>query len=610
MVVHQAAAGTLGSFRARDSPSESGFARGDSSRASNPNSRTLRLKPFAGDATMAKNIWSMYILASHERSQRSCSRLSLLPSLSGVSDVSTLFGPKMTVSVGLDSPLILGVLEIGTFMSLFLAGVVAVQGYVYFLNCREDRYPPSLRVFVAFILLLEFCHAIASVLVIFQFTVLEAGLPELAKPADTYSLSLTPVFETLITTSVQGFFGYRIYVLSGRMSVALACWVLCLVRFATGMSVAVVSFLDVPLEPDFFHLQDTYGWIISLALNVGVVLDIIMTGFLCVYTRRTYTPYIGDIPRGQDVIQRLILWTIRLVTRYDYSESFVPNLKLNQHDVGNSRNYNQCFAGPTQIQADYFLQFQTMKNNFVWLALYTLLAKRQYGSLPRQAFSGKISKAQIAVLQLNARPSTTLTRKAVSGSRPSASDFARDNLKSFLEIHSRARWTATTSNSSRSEQYRGAPWAMLPLTPTQAADELPVMYLTATSESVLYVPPPAAKTRQESGFKMTADSRCSCSSESAIPARRNKGSTLVNAETGWYESFRTCTWTVRQLFRPFLQHACYDNQIADPACRPWQRSLLGCKRSCTALRSTTPHDEDLTSIFGAALKDCGRAQSS
>lgn len=50
---------------------------------------------------------------------------------------------------------------------------------------------------------LELCHSVAGCHAIYYFTVILAGVPELDKAANSYSLSLLAVFETLITALVQ-----------------------------------------------------------------------------------------------------------------------------------------------------------------------------------------------------------------------------------------------------------------------------------------------------------------------------------------------------------------------------------------------------------------------
>ncbi|KAJ7211743.1 hypothetical protein GGX14DRAFT_90420 [Mycena pura] len=251
------------------------------------------------------------------------------------------------ISYGVDSPLIVGVMEIGVFLSLVMFGVVALQGYIYFHNCRADR--TGLKWLAGSVLFFELCHSIASCYAIYYFTVIEAGIPELEHKANSYSLSLTPVFETIITALVQGFFAYRIRILSGRMHISIVCWTLCVLRFIGGMGLAAEGLLDVPREPDYFRLQSQYGWLITSALDVGAVLDVLITVSLCFYIRQLYTSY--NLPKSEELINRLIVWTIQtgLITSF------------------------------TSVAV--VITFQTMKHNFVWLALYTFLAKLYSNSL-------------------------------------------------------------------------------------------------------------------------------------------------------------------------------------------------------------------------------------
>lgn len=157
------------------------------------------------------------------------------------------------------------------------------------------------------------------------------------------------MFETLITALVQGFFAYRIRLLSGRIHISLVCWILCFLRFIGGMAMATEAFLDIPREPDYFRLQDTYGWLIISTLTVGAVLDVLITMALCFYIRQLYTPY--NLPKSEELIHRLVTWTIQtgLITSF--------------------------------MSVAVAIAFQTMKHNFIWLALYTFLAKFYSNSL-------------------------------------------------------------------------------------------------------------------------------------------------------------------------------------------------------------------------------------
>ncbi|KAF8209967.1 hypothetical protein K438DRAFT_2059150 [Mycena galopus ATCC 62051] len=156
---------------------------------------------------------------------------------------------------GVDSPAVLGIMEIGVFLSLVMFGVVTLQGYIYFQNCRGNRTGLKLLVNVGSLLFFELCHSVASCHAIFYFTVFLAGIPELQKPANSYSLSLIPVFETIITAIVQS-----------------------------------PSALEGILIP-------TPG-----------ILDALIAVSLCFYIQKLYTPY--NLPRGEELIQGLIAWTI------------------------------------------------------------------------------------------------------------------------------------------------------------------------------------------------------------------------------------------------------------------------------------------------------------
>ncbi|KAJ6474502.1 hypothetical protein C8R47DRAFT_710783 [Mycena vitilis] len=237
------------------------------------------------------------------------------------------------IAVGVDTPLILGVMEIGVFLSLVMFGVIALQGYVYFRNCHSDQ--AGMKLLVGSVLIFELCHSIASCHAIYYFTVILAGVPEFEKPANSYSVSLLPVFETLITALVQGFFAYRIRLLSGRICFSLICWALCLKLCplcrrdgSSGRGLPRHS-LGAGLFPSPGHVR--------LADHLLI--------------RQLYTPSPYNLPRSDQLIHRLIVWTIQT--------GLITSL--------------------TSVAV--VIAFQIMKRNFIWLALYTFLAKLYSNSL-------------------------------------------------------------------------------------------------------------------------------------------------------------------------------------------------------------------------------------
>ncbi|CAK5282970.1 unnamed protein product [Mycena citricolor] len=256
----------------------------------------------------------------------------------------------MTISYGLASPQILGALEIGIMFSLVMFGVIALQAYTYFTqNCSTDRR--WLKLFVGTVMFFELCHSVASCHALYYFTIVLAGVPEELKAANSYSLSITPVFETIITALIQCFFAFRIRILSGSLRLSVLCWALAVVRLGAGLTMSVVCLLDVPLEPNNYYLVETFGGIITAALVVGVVLDVIITIGLCVYIRRLSTSPTKMPDGSQQLVRGLISWAIEtgLITSLT-SVTVVITLD------------NRFSAG-------------------IWLALYTFLAKLYSNSL-------------------------------------------------------------------------------------------------------------------------------------------------------------------------------------------------------------------------------------
>lgn len=65
---------------------------------------------------------------------------------------------------------------------------------------------------------------------------------------------------------------------------------LALLRLGGGLALVSESYLDVPNQPNALLLTDKFGWLITLAVTVGAVVDIIIAGSLCYYLKRLSAP--------------------------------------------------------------------------------------------------------------------------------------------------------------------------------------------------------------------------------------------------------------------------------------------------------------------------------
>ncbi|KAF4616125.1 hypothetical protein D9613_011269 [Agrocybe pediades] len=86
----------------------------------------------------------------------------------------------------------LGALQVTTFISLVMFGVLLSQGYIYF-SRNKDR--PSLRSLVGFLLFMEACHSFTSSQAIYYNTV--------TRYPNSYALTTTAAIENITTALVQ-----------------------------------------------------------------------------------------------------------------------------------------------------------------------------------------------------------------------------------------------------------------------------------------------------------------------------------------------------------------------------------------------------------------------
>jgi len=246
----------------------------------------------------------------------------------------------------------LGAVEIATFLGLILFGVSLSQGYTFFRWSGEDRL--SLKIMVSALLCLESFHSFTAAMAIYYDTVTRWQTAE----ANSYPISTNVVLETLITLLVQCFFSLRIYRLSKKLSVSIACFSLALLRFVGGVAISVENFLDVPNKPNGISLVVRFSWLITSALTCGCAADILIAISMTYYLRKFASP--TNLQSTTEVINRLIRFALQTGLLTSMTSLAVIS----------------CF--------------QAM-SNMVWFSLYILLAKLYSNSL---------------LVSLNARPRT------------------------------------------------------------------------------------------------------------------------------------------------------------------------------------------------------------
>jgi len=228
-----------------------------------------------------------------------------------------------------------GAIEVGVLVSMFLFGVVSCQTWVYYRRFPTDAV--LLKLLVATIWFLELGHTIAITHYLYTMTVLEFG-NVFALVSPPKSLGSSILFSAFIGPLVQAWFAYRVLKLSAEAYIPAFCWLLSFLRCAATVAVGIEALLSTNLL--VFKVQ--WKWLLTFILAVGAAVDVIIASSLCYFFRQLRAT---SFKRTVKVINQMMIWTIEtgLLT---------------------------SVAAVTMLVC-----FLLMQDNFIWIAIYTFLAK-------------------------------------------------------------------------------------------------------------------------------------------------------------------------------------------------------------------------------------------
>ncbi|KAJ7640802.1 hypothetical protein DFH06DRAFT_1097928 [Mycena polygramma] len=274
----------------------------------------------------------------------------------------------------------LGALQIGVLVSYLLFGVTTSQAYFYYTRFPEDDR--KIKIFAAFIWICELAHAICIGHALYTVTILDFGQPERLVRAPK-SMSTAILFSGIVSPCVQVFLALRIYWLSQKTFkvIPCLCWTL--------------SFLEVVMSCALFALGlqmkslagyvVQWGWLIISVLAVGAGVDWIIAATL-VYLLAGQREFAHN--RTAVAVDKLIKWTIEtgLVTS----------------------------AGGIAI----LICFLTMKDNFIWLGFFVVLARSFSNSL----FASLNSRATLRAMKAREDLRTFSLARSTGPVRPNDSE--------------------------------------------------------------------------------------------------------------------------------------------------------------------------------------------
>ncbi|KAJ7112535.1 hypothetical protein C8R44DRAFT_882302 [Mycena epipterygia] len=234
-----------------------------------------------------------------------------------------------------------GALEIGVLFAIFCFGVLTVQVYLYFSAYPSD--PCGFKLLVALVWLLDLGHTIAISHLVFTVTVTQYGDPALLV-VPPKSLDAVILLSGLIGPLEQGWFTYRLYRFTKTLPLPIICAILALLRVAGSTALFAVSLKGATIQDYDLHVQ----WLIEAVVIVGAAVDVILAVSLCYYLSFWRK---GGFERMSKLVHQLMTWTI------------------------------ETGALTTAGALCLLLTFLTMKDNYIYLGFFVMMAKLFSNSL-------------------------------------------------------------------------------------------------------------------------------------------------------------------------------------------------------------------------------------
>ncbi|KAJ6595174.1 hypothetical protein DFH09DRAFT_1357887 [Mycena vulgaris] len=193
-----------------------------------------------------------------------------------------------------------GALEISILVALFLSGILTVQVWLYFQRFWRD--PWGLKLLVGVSWSLDLGHTIAICHTLYTITVLQYGQPQLLI-IPPLSLDTAILISGFVGPLEQGWFTYRLYRLTKRITLPLICALLALARFVGIMGLSFLALHQYTL-PEY---NARAGWLIEAIVIVSASLDAILVLTLC-YRLTSWRTEQNRVMRK--ILNQLITWTI------------------------------------------------------------------------------------------------------------------------------------------------------------------------------------------------------------------------------------------------------------------------------------------------------------
>lgn len=191
----------------------------------------------------------------------------------------------------------IGAFVVAGIIATYLSGIVATQCFSYYTTFQDDR-----RLYfwlVTGLLVLDVLHTAISCRTIYFFGVTRWGDPT-ALVHSPWSFSIEPSFTGIAASVVQGFYAYRVWIISARkpiIPVLIAIGSAIQLGFAIGASIKIFVFHQ---EFARFH-EYTYGvaaWLVAASAT-----DLLITASMVYYLKSALN---SDYVHTSSLVQKIL----------------------------------------------------------------------------------------------------------------------------------------------------------------------------------------------------------------------------------------------------------------------------------------------------------------
>ncbi|KAH7909890.1 hypothetical protein BJ138DRAFT_1114570 [Hygrophoropsis aurantiaca] len=261
--------------------------------------------------------------------------------------------PGFTLEPIIDVSVLIGPVELGVVVAIFLFGCSIVQGYIYYSTFRKD--PWFFKVLVASVLAVETAHVMSVTACMWSMTVATYGNP-VALTVFPTGADLAILFTSLISAIVQGFYVFRLTRFSKTRILPAFCAAVSASAHITSLVIAGKAFAMKSLA----QFESANFRLITLCLASDVVCDLALTCGMVYHLRNRRK---SGFPQTVYAIDRLILWTL--------GESCIAPA-ISRNEINPRIPETGLITCLNSILVLVF--FLTMKQNFVWVGLYAFFA--------------------------------------------------------------------------------------------------------------------------------------------------------------------------------------------------------------------------------------------